>query len=88
MYLFYLQEERNVEQRISREADRIAVIRQQAVHIQQQKEQKEEELLYLKEQEALQLQQRRENERKAREDMAMTVDLDQQNDYDDSDLKD
>lgn len=77
-----------MEQRISREADRIAVIRQQAVQIQQQKEQKEEELLYLKEQEALKLQQRRENERKAREDMAMTVDLDQQNDYDDSDLKD
>ena len=64
------------------------MIRQQAVQVQQQKDQAEEEASYLKEQEALQLQQRRENERKAREDMAMTVDLAQQNDYDDSDLKD
>jgi hypothetical protein len=74
------QEERTAIQRAAREAERIALLSQMALTKQQEKEQQLMEEARQRELEALELLQRRLDERKAREEMVMTVDLDSQHD--------
>ena len=73
--MFFLQEEHSAELRNRREAERMSAINQKFLEEKQEIQRKEDEIVKQKEQEVLQLQQRREEERLARENMTMTVNL-------------
>ena len=73
--MFFLQEEHSAELRNRREAERMSAINQKFLEEKQDIQRKEDERVKQKEQEVLQLQQRREEERLARENMTMTVNL-------------
>lgn len=74
------QDERLADQRASRDAERITRLEHEARQKQEESEQREGELLRLKEKEASELKQRRLEEKQARESMVMTVDLESPHD--------
>lgn len=75
-----------MEQRQRRESDRMSAINQQALERQQEKQDQIDRALLQKEHDMQLLQQRRENERIARDNMVMTVDLASHNGILDIDL--
>ena len=81
-----MKEERNTEIRQRKENERMAAISQQALERQQEKQDQIDQALLQKEQHMQLLQQRRENERIARDNMTMTVDLASHNGILDIDL--
>lgn len=81
-----LQEGRLTEQRARQDEERIISIRQQAQLKLEEKQQQEEEIERQKEEDIRSIQQRREDERKARQDATMNVDLDTSQDDFDADL--
>ena len=75
-----------MEQRQRKESDRMSAINQQALERQQEKQDPIDRALLQKEHDMQLLQQRRENERIARDNMVMTVDLASHNGILDIDL--